>query len=195
MAKCRRCPTLLPGRRQLCDSCKADRPGTADVVAARKGRKPKAGPTPERSVAKSFPAGLHKRGQALWSDLGCEEGTAAGALALEICRSADRLDELDRIISGKGVMQLMQFRLEHVDFDADGDQHVTVKVQFQSVLTEARGQQSTFKDLLRQFQSLQATAAPKGGAGPTPAAAAPVASGLDEVSQRRAAREQTTGTA
>lgn len=215
MARCRRCDTTLEGRRQLCDACKASRPGTADTVKARRGqsankaaakppRKKSAASTstaaaPKRPKDPPTPPGLHQRGRELWSTLGQAAGTALGELALEICRGADRLDELDRIVAGKGVMQLMQFRLaDEVWFDADGDQRIHVKVSFQSVLTEARLQQATFKELLKEYRAAAAVAESGTGStrGPTPgtpAPAAPPATGMDQLAARRAEREQSTG--
>jgi hypothetical protein len=192
MAKCRRCPTVLEGRRQLCDSCKAQRPGTAETVAHRK-KKQSASTAPPVDQAETpapidTPPGLHRRGKLLWQDLGCKVGTAVGELALEICRSADRLDELDRVVAGKGVLQLMQFRLDDIDWDGAGDQHVHIKVSIQGVLTEARLQQATFKELVKEFRAIQSITAPGKSGGGAPAPAAPPATGLDEFSQRRAGR-------
>lgn len=45
------------------------------------------------------PAGLLERGSALWLALGVELDSAAGAVALEACRTVDRLDALDRVIA------------------------------------------------------------------------------------------------
>jgi hypothetical protein len=81
--------------------------------------------------------------------LGQSLATPAGQLALEACRTADRLDELDSVIAGKGVLNLMQFRTRSNGWwDDEGDHHVHIEVGFQSVLAEARQQQATFKALL-----------------------------------------------
>lgn len=98
-----------------------------------------------RSGGPPMPEGLGERGTAIWERY---KGTDAGrnALALEAARNADRLDELDRIIQGKGVLELMQFRLESLP---DGEeQPITVEVKFQSILSEARQQQLAFSQLL-----------------------------------------------
>lgn len=225
MANCRRCSTPLTGRRQLCDACKAQRPGTAETVAARKAAgkktaaKSPAKPTspkkaPRKTASKkaapeqkapapepTYPPGLHVRGRQLWTDLGCATGTAVGDLALEMCRMVDRLDELDRIIAGKGVLQLMKFRLRDsaITWDAEGDQHVHVTVGFQSVLTEARLQQATFKELLREFRAIQALTPPKAGPTPAPSTGEPgtpggpgQVTGLAEFASRRAGRVTKT---
>ncbi|HWJ09058.1 MAG TPA: hypothetical protein VNS46_06745 [Nocardioides sp.] len=181
MASCRRCGVSLPGRRQKCDACKA-------AAASGAVEEPTyVEPDPPEEAPDPTPAGLRSRGRALWSSLGVEVGTLHGELALEACRMADRLDELDRIVAGKGVLQLMKFRLDPDWWDGDGNQHVHVKVGFQSVLAEARQQQATFKALLVELAELAegTPAAPTG----QPAEPPPM-SGLDQLAARRAEREQ-----
>lgn len=177
MANCGRCATPLTGRRKVCDDCKAKRIGSGSAE-----------PKMRRARRSAVPEGLHPRGQALWSSLKCEQGTATGELALEACRLADRMNELDRIIAGKGVLQLMQFRLDAVDWD--GEENVNVTVSFQSVLSEARMQAATFKDLLKDLRVAKAAAATApGGVGPAAPTPAPVVkSGIDSLAARRAAR-------
>lgn len=94
-----------------------------------------------------MPDGLGERGTAIWERY---KGTDAGrnALALEAARTADRLDELDRIIQGKGVLGLMQFRLEELHVDDEQAKKITVLVQFRAVLSEARQQQLAFSQIL-----------------------------------------------
>lgn len=91
------------------------------------------------------PDDLSPRGAALWKALGQTLDTPAGALALEACRAVDRLDELDRIIAGKGVLNLMRFRLHMDDYDPP---IATVKVEFSNVLSEVRQQQMALKQML-----------------------------------------------
>ena len=106
------------------------------------------------------PVGLGDRGLSIWSALKSGD-VSRDALALEAARTADRLDELDNIIQGKGVLDLMQFRLEFPDGD---DEPFTVEVKFQNVLSEARQQQTTFATLLDRIDRLALTArASKGG--------------------------------
>ncbi len=93
------------------------------------------------------PEGLHERGAALWASLGQKAGTPAGDLALEASRTADRLDELDRIIHGKGVLNLLSFRLS-LNFTEGDERTVNVKVDFADVMAEARQQQMAFKQML-----------------------------------------------
>jgi hypothetical protein len=169
MAKCR-CGVELEGRRRKCDACKA-----------RPGREVEAPAVTEVETPTAVPAGLHDRGRALWVSLGLSLDTAAGQIALEACRLADRLDELDSVIAGKGVLNLMAFR---VNFDelVDGERELHVTVGFQSVLTEARQQQATFKALLVEIADKAAPARP--ASGPVVKAKNP----LDELKERRKAK-------
>lgn len=190
MANCRHCGTGLPGRRQACDDCKAKgrkrKPVTPKEPAAAVEPDPEDAPP-----APTHPPGLHRRGKELWDALGQQTGTAGGELALEACRLADRLNELDRIIAGKGVMQLMQFRLDHIDWE-DDTQHIHVKVGFQSVLSEARMQQGAFKEVLKALRVITAAApgAPAAAGPAGPSMPQPAANGLDEVMKKRLQREQ-----
>lgn len=129
------------------------------------------------------PPGLGERGSAIYqSKAKGVTDPAALSLITEAARCADRLDELDNIIQGKGVLNLMQFRLDHVDYDS-GKMDVTVK--FGAPLAEARNQQLRLTTLLQAVASV------------TPAAAVPVAaepkkpasakSELDARRERRAA--------
>jgi hypothetical protein len=139
------------------------------------------------------PDGLHERGASLWKALGRDLTTADGVLALEACRLADRLDELDSIIAGKGVLNLMSFRLSlDLEDEVTGDRNIHAKVEFSSVLSEARQQQTTFKTLL---ESLAKTSAAKPAKGSPAAAGQPAekkGSPLDELARRRADRESGT---
>lgn len=87
------------------------------------------------------------------------------ALLVEAARIADRLDELDRIIAGKGVLNLMRFRLHDLFSDED-ERNVSVEVKFDSVLAEARQQASTLRALLQSLGVERVTGAKgKGGGG------------------------------
>jgi hypothetical protein len=116
------------------------------------------------------PAGLGVRGLDVWEAL---SGTdkVRNALALEAARLADRLDELDSIIQGKGVLNLMQFRLESLP-SGDGEPFV-VEVKFQSVLSEARQQQLAFANVLKALAAGGESAAfhPAAASNVTPLAA------------------------
>lgn len=124
----------------------------------------------------SGPVSLGERGSEVWR--GLSEGVSdVGRLALitEAARLADRLDELDSVIQGKGVLNLMQFRvLSHEVMD--DDRNINVEVKFQNVLSEARQQATAFAGLLKAIGL------------PGDAVAAPVAapkSPLDELMARR----------
>lgn len=65
---------------------------------------------------------------------------------VEASRMADRLEELNSVIQGKGVLDLMRFRL-HEHWGEEGDRTVRVEVKFDSVLGEARQLQLAFDRL------------------------------------------------
>ena len=89
------------------------------------------------------------------------------ALLVEAARIADRLDELDRIIAGDGVLELMRFRVKDLAEALEFAAHpVTVEVRFDSVLAEARQQASTLRGLLQSLGVERVTGAkPSGGGG------------------------------
>jgi hypothetical protein len=117
------------------------------------------------------------RGLAIWEALS-GGGVAQDALALEAARLADRLDELDSVIQGKGVLNLMQFRVLDNTID-DGAQSVSVEVKFQNVLAEARQQQVAFAGIIAKLSA--PAAKPATGAGKLPTGVTP----LDRVRQKK----------
>lgn len=128
------------------------------------------------------PTGLGERGQVLWEHL--KRGDPlVDALALEIARTADRLDELDNIIQGKGVLDLMQFRLTDLPSD-EGDPFV-VEVKFNAVMSEAKGQQASLVSLVARYDSLATSSAPAQSGTPAnlPANVSPLASILERRKQ------------
>ena len=138
-------------------------------------------------AAPKAPAGLAARGRRTWKDLAVEGMPAEQRLLLEeVCRTADRLDELDRVIQGKGVLELLRFRLE-LD-DVLEDPRATVKVSFDSVLSEARQTQNVFKQMLVTVRQLAPGEKPQGrgsrGAYDKSSSPAP----KDEVGAKRNAR-------
>lgn len=118
------------------------------------------------------PAGLGERGLSIWEVLKSGD-KSRDALVIEAARTADRLDELDSIIQGKGVLELMQFRVLNREFDEDNEDqlNISVEVKFQNVLSEARQQQLAFASLIEKIDKLSLTArVPKGDEGkPLPA--------------------------
>lgn len=116
------------------------------------------------------PDGLSIRGTALWDVLAQDPSTPAGVLALEACRTADRLDELDRIIAGKGVLDLLRFRL-------CDDEGTVAEVKFDNVMAEVRQQQNALRQMLVSL-----------GMKPGAPVAKPKGSPLDELRAKREAR-------
>lgn len=106
------------------------------------------------------PPGLGDRGSELWQAMSGDD-VARNALVLEAARTVDRLDELDNIIQGKGVLNLMQFRL---DFPSGEDEPYSVEVKFAAPLAEARQQATALANLLTKLSPAESKAA----AAPTP---------------------------
>jgi hypothetical protein len=119
--------------------------------------------------------GLGERGQELVDALSTGE-IARDALVLEAARTADRLNDLDSIIQGKGVLDLMVFRL---DFPEGEDEPFSVEVKFQNVLSEARQQQTAFATLIDKIARFGLTAKASKGGEPAPVPA--TVSALDAI--------------
>lgn len=97
---------------------------------------------------------LGNRGRRLWRQIADEGDLKPGERVVleEACRTADRLDTLDRILRGDDDAW-MRFRVNQ-----DGDE-VTVVVN--NVLAEVRQQQVTLKQLLAELRTSRAEAAGK----------------------------------
>ena len=119
------------------------------------------------------PKGLGTRGTALWKSLAQAEDTPAGVLALEACRTADLLDDLHEIADGKGVLELLHFRL----VTDDGS---VAEVKFDNVVGEIRQQQNNLRQMLLSLGLKPGVAAEP---------AKPKGSPLDELRAKREARE------
>ena len=123
------------------------------------------------------PVGLGERGMALWVALSSGD-TARDSLALEVARTADRLDELDNIIQGKGVLNLMQFRVHALEDDGE-DRNINVEVKFAAPLAEARQQGAALAGLLTK---LGISEAPAGASNqPLPANVSPLSKLRDKM--------------
>lgn len=120
------------------------------------------------------PAGLGERGAALWEAMATAD-VPRNAMVLEAARLADRLDELDNIIQGKGVLNLMQFRLDFPDGD---DEPYSVEVKFQAPLAEARQQAIALSTILTKLSPADSKAAV--APAPAPANVTP----LDRIRER-----------
>lgn len=103
------------------------------------------------------PAGLGERGSAIWQAMASEDAPR-NALVLEAARTADRCDELDNIIQGKGVLNLMQFRVLSSEV-MDDDRNINVEVKFAAPLAEARQQAMTLAGLLSKLAPADSKAA------------------------------------
>jgi hypothetical protein len=106
---------------------------------------------------------------------------AVEVLVVEACRIADRLDEIDRIVTGRAEwIQLMHFRL------GNGEEQ-KVYVSIDSVLSEARQQVTALKGVLAQL-GVGKVVLERADAGDQGKAGDPV----DEIAARRAARGGAT---
>lgn len=109
------------------------------------------------------PPGLGERGSAIWQAMASED-VPRNTLVLEAARIADRCDELDSIIQGKGVLNLMQFRVLSNEA-TDDERNINVEVKFAAPLAEARQQAMALAGLLSKL----APADSKAAAPPVPA--------------------------
>lgn len=97
--------------------------------------------------APEVPIKLGTRGQELFDLLAPESADASQkAIALEAARMADRLDALDGVIAGKGVVELMHFRVRHA---VNEEGVVTVDLVIDAALSEARQLATAFERVLR----------------------------------------------
>lgn len=94
-----------------------------------------------------MPRGLRVRGKRLWT--GLNEGVTLDAaqveIATEACRIADRLEQLNDVITGKGVLRLMHFRSM---FQLDDGDTRNIVLTVDGALSEARQQANVLKQLL-----------------------------------------------
>ena len=68
---------------------------------------------------------------------------------IEACRAKDRLDDMDEIIQGKGVLELLRFRrMDQSACGHDDDEPVRIQVQFDDVISRANATANLMKQLL-----------------------------------------------
>lgn len=93
-------------------------------------------------------SGLSARGEAIFWSLTGDKSVPAEleALALETARMADRLEQLNDVIQGKGVLELMTFRLGSAVDEAGV---VLVEMKVDGVISEARQMQVSFERLVK----------------------------------------------
>ena len=124
-------------------------------------------------------ADLGPAGQAFFEALSSsvkKHPDATRVLIREAARAVDRLEDIDDIIGGKDVLELLRFRLR----DNEGN---VAEVKFDAILTEARQQQANLGNLLKVIlPNLDESAG-----------AVKERDVLDEIAQRRAARGAGTG--
>ena len=90
-------------------------------------------------------ADLEARGQAFYDTLTAaltKHHEAMKPLILEAARAVDRLHAIDDVVTGRGVLELLRFRLRD-------DEGRVAEVKFDAVLAEARQQQAILATLLK----------------------------------------------
>ena len=141
------------------------------------------------------PESLEAGGRALWHGIADSFELMPEQLVQleEACRAKDRLDEFDSIIHGKGVLNLMKFRLsqglEH--HDGTEDDPLVVEVKFDNVISQSNATANLLKQLLAalrlpdeegrrpQYRGARGAQAPS-----TPGGAAKSGSAADRASSR-----------
>lgn len=93
------------------------------------------------------PSTLGDGGRALWNAIDKDnELSATQRVQLEeACRAKDRLDQLDDILAGRGVLELLHFRSMLTEY-ADDSRHITVTVD--GVLNSANTTANLMKQLI-----------------------------------------------
>lgn len=150
---------------------------------------------PKKHRAAPAPKGLAAGGRALWKAIATEHDLDAmqKVQLTEACRQKDRLDELDQIIHGKGVLELMRFRT-HERWDEEGDRTVLVEVKFDSVIDRANSTANTMKQLLAALRLPDSSSGKRPQVrGPRGAQAPSQPGGKGSVSSIDRHRERSTG--
>jgi len=138
-----------------------------------------------RQSSRRLPSDLGPRGTELYNEL--KNGDPANdAIALEAARLADRLDDLNAIILGRGVLNLMRLRL---DLPQHPEDPYTVEIKVDEVLKESRAQSLALSQLIARIRRLDGAAESKPSASAPAPAAAPTGEGLATVSPLEAARQ------
>lgn len=110
--------------------------------------------------------GLGERGRAFYDALtaGIEVPAERMALVVEAARMADRLEQINDVIAGKGVLKLMHFRVPGV-LDPDSGV-IRVEMSVDHVMGEARQLQLAFERIARSvFKDIDALREKSGGEG------------------------------
>lgn len=110
--------------------------------------------------------GLGERGRAFYDALtaGVEVPAERLALVIEASRMADRLEQINDVIAGKGVLKLMHFRVPGVLNPETGV--IRVEMSVDHVLGEARQLQLAFERIARSvFKDIDSLREKNGGEG------------------------------
>lgn len=144
-------------------------------------------------MASTAPRGLKTRGKALWRHLDVDLDSPEGALALEACRTVDRLTALHAIADAEPSELLRGASVRVKDIiDAGSDREVQVEITLDKLLAEIRSTQASLKTLILAVVGLKSfdpsVADPK-----TPTAAGKptkdTSTTIDEFTRKRDARK------
>lgn len=105
----------------------------------------------DERVIPEAPEGLGAKGSKLWADLWeTNDFDPAQAVILEeACRISDRLDGLNDIVHGKGLVKLLHVRVPgHMDEEG----LLTVNLTVDGVMSEARQQANVLKQLITSLR-------------------------------------------
>jgi hypothetical protein len=137
----------------------AKRAEKAEPTVSRETSEPEASSAKPRK-ALPYPRGLGTGGRLLWREV-----TIAHHLDItqrvtleEACRAKDRLDDFDQIIQGKGVLELMHFRIPHA-FVPGLNGELQVEVKFDAVIANANQTANLMKQLLAALRLPDASGA------------------------------------
>ena len=97
------------------------------------------------------PSGLASGGRTLWREVVKDHDLDVVQLVTltEACRLKDRLDDMDEIVQGKGVLELLRFRrMDQGACGHDDDEPVTIQVKFDDVISRANATANQMKQML-----------------------------------------------
>lgn len=100
------------------------------------------------------PETLGERGRAVYDAMFDPNASATRQVLLfEICRSADRMEKMDRILRGDTLNWAHLTRDESIEFEQGEADEIRLVVKIDSLVGEARQQQQGYRLLISQFES------------------------------------------
>jgi hypothetical protein len=135
----------------------AKRAEKAEPTVSRETSEPEV-PAAQPRKALPYPRGLGTGGRLLWREVTITHDldVTQRVTLEEACRIKDRLDDMAKIIEGKGVTELLHFRMPYV---FEGSEVRTVEVKFDDVITRANQTANMMKQLLASLRLPDVTGA------------------------------------